>query len=118
VSEEEQNLAVIAASIEAYNDGRIEERAEMYSADAHLRQVTRGIDARGRGQLLELWRETLRRFPERRSEVVRSVARDDMVVTETRWDATVAESGDRVAMEFCYVFRLADGKITEQFEYG
>jgi predicted SnoaL-like aldol condensation-catalyzing enzyme len=114
----EQSLAVLAAFIDAYNAERIDDAAEMYAADAHLRHVTRDIDVRGREAIRTLMHETLARFPDRRSEEVRTIAKDDMVVTERRLQMTPAGADTPLVMEFCYVFRIQDGKIAEQVEYG
>jgi ketosteroid isomerase-like protein len=80
--------------------------------------VTRGIDVRGQAEIRDLMIKTLAMLPDRRNECLRTIAVDDFVVTENRLQATPADSTDRLTFDFCYIFRVVDGKIVEQREYG
>ena len=118
MSAEQENLSVIDACWLAYNDERIADAAILYADDARLRHLTRDIDVSGREPIRELMTRTLAMFPDRRSDRIASIASGDFVVTENHWEATSTESGDRLKLDMCYVFRLVDGKIAEQREYG
>lgn len=65
----------------------------------------------------ELMRPLFRQFADQyTARAVRIVAEDDMVVVEARGQATT-KSGKPYHQTYCYVFRLADGKVRELTEY-
>src|SRR5438445_4527427 len=106
MSSEEKNLAAVEAFWQAYNAERLDDAADMYSLDAHLRQFTHGIDVSGREEIRDLMKKTLARFPGRRSDVVHTFATGDVVVAENHWEALTAESGERLTLDLCYIFRF------------
>ena len=65
----------------------------------------------------ELMRPLFRQFSdEYRAAAVRMVAEDDLVVVEARGQVTT-KSGRPYNQTYCYVFRLADGRVRELTEY-
>jgi ketosteroid isomerase-like protein len=65
----------------------------------------------------ELMRPLFRQFADRYSaRATRIVAEDDVVVVEALGEATT-KSGNAYNQTYCYVFRLADGKVRELTEY-
>jgi ketosteroid isomerase-like protein len=66
----------------------------------------------------ELMRPLFRQFADRyRAHATRIVAEDDFVVVEARGQATT-KAGKPYQQTYCYVFRLADGKVCELTEYN
>lgn len=107
----------IAEMTQLYNDGRVDELVDRFFApDARLRHVTRDIDVTGREALRRLFRETLERWPDRRTEIVRCHPAGDTVVVERRWEAT--EHGEPLVLEQCYVYEFENGQIVRQRQYG
>jgi hypothetical protein len=111
-SEESANLVTIQAYLQAYNSDPVDDITKMFAEAAELHNFTHGIHGRGREEIGKLTRDSLARFPGRRSECVHALAAGDVVVSENHW---VAEG---LAVDMCYVFRLANGRIVEQREYG
>jgi ketosteroid isomerase-like protein len=65
----------------------------------------------------ELMRPLFRQFADQyTAHAVRIVAEDDVVVVEARGQATT-KSGKPYHQTYCYVFRLADGRVRELTEY-
>jgi ketosteroid isomerase-like protein len=56
--------------------------------------------------------------PGRRSDVSHVFAVGDHVITENRFHGTLADSGQPLTNDICYIFQFVDGKIVEQREYG
>lgn len=66
----------------------------------------------------ELMRPLFRQFADRyTAHATRIVADDDVVVVEARGQATT-KAGKPYHQTYCYVFRLADGKVCELTEYN
>ncbi len=66
----------------------------------------------------ELMRPLFRQFADRyKAHAERIVAEDDVVVVEARGQATT-KAGKPYHQTYCYVFRLADGKVSELTEYN
>jgi hypothetical protein len=66
----------------------------------------------------ELMRPLFRQFADRyTAHATRLVAEDDVVVVEARGAATT-KAGKSYHQSYCYVFRLADGKVCELTEYN
>jgi uncharacterized protein len=66
----------------------------------------------------ELMRPLFRQFADRyMAHATRIVAEDDIVVVEARGQATT-KAGKPYHQTYCYVFRLADGKVCELTEYN
>ena len=114
---EQANLAVVEAYWRAWNDKRLSDAADAIATDARFRHFTLGIEVHGRQAILDLMEKSLAMLPERRSTVVHSLAADDHVITENRYEART-ESGQPLTKDICYVFRLDDGQIVEWREYG
>jgi ketosteroid isomerase-like protein len=65
----------------------------------------------------ELMRPLFRQFADRyTARATRFVAQDDIVVVEAQGRATT-KSGKPYNQTYCYVFRLADGRVCELTEY-
>ena len=66
---------------------------------------------------VELMRPLFRQFADRyKARAIRIIAEDDVVVVEARGEATT-KSQKSYNQTYCYVFRLADGKVRELTEY-
>jgi ketosteroid isomerase-like protein len=65
----------------------------------------------------ELMRPLFRQFANQyTARAIRVIAEDDMVVVEARGQVTT-KSGKPYNQTYCYVFRLADGRVRELTEY-
>jgi len=118
VSVEAENRSTIEALWRAWNEERLDEVIAMYVPHARLRHFAHGIDVTGTKSIRDLMEMSLATVPGRRSEVSYVFAAGDHVVTENRFHGTLADSHEPFTNNMCYVFRLADGKIVEQREYG
>ena len=115
---EEANLAVIEAMWFAWNEKQLNEAANSIAKDAHFRHFSLGIELEGREAILSLMEHSLAALPERKSTVFHVHATDDYVITENHYEGVLAETGELIAKEICYIFRLEDGLIVEWREYG
>jgi ketosteroid isomerase-like protein len=65
----------------------------------------------------KLMRPLFRQFADQyTARVIRVIAEDDIVVVEARGQVTT-KSGKPYNQTYCYVFRLADGRVRELTEY-
>ena len=118
MSDEARNRATIEALWRAWNEERLDEVIAMYSPQARLRHLTHGIDVTGTKSIRDLMEMSLAAVPGRRAEVSHVFAVGDHVITEIRFHGTLADSGQPLTNDICYIFRLGDGKVVEQREYG
>lgn len=118
MSEEAENRAVVEAFWRAYNEERLDDCVNIYALEARLRHFALGIDVSGRDAIRDLMFGALAAVPGRRSEVVNILSAGGAIVTENHFEGTVAESGQRVAVDMCYIFRFVDGKVVDQREYA
>jgi ketosteroid isomerase-like protein len=122
------NRATIEAFWRARNEARLDDAIEMYAPDARLRHLTQGIEVTGATNIRDLMAAALALFPDRRSDVVGTFSTGDDVITENRWQGTLASAieyrGEAVPAvqhmthDICYVFHFVEGKVAEQREYG
>ncbi len=118
MSTAEENIAVTERFWRAYNERRIEDAAELISADAHFQHFPHGIDLRGRSAIYERFKESLATLPDRHNVVVHMFAAGDHVVTETRFEGRTPGSTRPVTFDLCYIFRFEGGRVVEWREYG
>jgi ketosteroid isomerase-like protein len=117
MSNEAENRSTIEAFWQAYNDQRIDDCIEMYAPTARLRHFSLGIDVSGPDAIRDQMQAALTAVPARRMRVVNIVSAGDVVVAETHFEGTVAGSGQRVAVDMCYVYEFRDGKVVDVREY-
>jgi ketosteroid isomerase-like protein len=118
VSDEAENRATIEAFWWAWNEERLDDALTMYDRDARLRHFTHGIDVTGTDSIRDLMEISLAMVPGRRSEVNGIFAAGDHVITENRFHGNLADSGQQLTNDICYIFQFVDGKVVEQREYG
>jgi ketosteroid isomerase-like protein len=115
---EEANLAVVEAMWLAWNEKRLSDAADSIAKAAHFRHFSLGIELDGREAILNLMEHSLAALPERKSTVLHAHATDDYVITENHYEGVLAETGEPITKDICYIFRLEDGLIVEWREYG
>jgi ketosteroid isomerase-like protein len=113
-----QNRARIEEFWQAYNEERLDDCVNLYAPKARLRHFSQGIDVSGRDAIRDLMHAALAAVPGRRSQLVNIFCAGDTVVTENHFEGIVAESGQRVAVDMCYIFQFVDGKVVDQREYA
>jgi ketosteroid isomerase-like protein len=118
MSDEAENRATIETFWRAWNEERLDDAMTMYAVDARLRHFTHGIDVTGAELIRELMEMSRTAFPGRRSDVNGIYAAADHVITENRFHGKLADSGQELTNDICYIFQFVDGKVAEQREYG
>jgi limonene-1,2-epoxide hydrolase len=114
----EANLGVIEAMWLAWNEERLRDAVESIAKDAHFRHFSLQIELEGREAILNLMEHSLAAVPGRKSTVLHAHASDDYVITENHYEGALAETGEPITKDICYIFRLEDGLIVEWREYG
>ena len=114
----EANLGVIEAMWLAWNEERLSDAVESIAKDVHFQHFSLHIELEGREAVLNLMEHSLAAVPGRRSTVVHAHATGDSVITENHYEGALAETGEPITKDICYVFRLKNGLIVEWREYG
>ena len=114
----EANLGVIEAMWLAWNEKRLGDVGESIAEDARFRHFSLDIELEGREAILNLMAHSLAAVPERKSTVLYAHATDDHVITENHYEGALAETGESIVKDICYIFQLQDGLIVEWREYG
>jgi hypothetical protein len=114
----EVNLGVVEAMWLAWNDKRLRDAADSIAEHAHFRHFSLDIELEGREAILNLMEHSLTALPERKSTVLHTHATDDYVITENHYEGALAETGESITKNICYIFRLEDGLIVDWREYG
>jgi hypothetical protein len=118
MSDAADNRATIESFWQAYNEERLDDCSKMYAPEARLRHFAHGIDVSGSDAIRDLMHAALAAVPGRRSHVVNVLSAESTVVTENHFEGTIAESGQRVEVDMCYVFQFLSGKVVDQREYA
>ncbi len=122
MSEREQNQALLAAGIEAYNKGDFEAMTEFFdpAVECHVAPglgnpgTWHGLD--GFREMTESWRDA---FAEDRSEVISaSMPDDNHLIAEMRQTAVGSVSGVPVEMTNVYLLEIRGGRAVRFHIYA
>jgi steroid delta-isomerase-like uncharacterized protein len=118
--------AVFDAFVEAYNAKDFDRLGELIADDVVVVHHNRGVEAKGKPELLGLFEAYGAAFPDRRfGNEQRRVADGDTVVVQQTWGGTAAadvpgwaEAGGTVSLDLCTVFTVRQGRLVEYHDYG
>ncbi|GAA4913578.1 ketosteroid isomerase-like protein [Actinomycetospora succinea] len=118
---------LIELTTRTWNDRDRTGYRDCYAEDAEL--VVPGLAGKGHEVLLDFWDENMAAFPDNHITVHRAVARDDVLVEESRLDATntgplagpdgspIPATGRSVSIPFAGIHVVRDGRITSSHFY-
>lgn len=126
VSETRTATGVFDAFVEAYNAQDFARLGALIADDVHVVHHNRGVEAKSKQELFELFQAFGAAFPDRRfSNERRRVVDGDTVVVEHTWGGTAAadvpgfaEAGGLVSLDLCTVFTVRHGRLVEYHDYG
>ena len=118
--------AIFDAFVEAYNSKDFPRLGEVIADDVRVVHHNRGVEAKGKQELMGLFEAYGAAFPDRRFSNERNrVAEGDTVVVQHTWGGTAAadvpgwaEAGGTVSLDLCTVFTVRQGRLTEYHDYG
>ncbi len=125
--ESDTPLSVVQRYFDAYAGKHWEQLAEIFGDNLHFEHHNRNFICTSAAEtigILKTMGETL--IPDRRySKIHRMEACGDRVVVETTWEATAtqaipgfAQQGEHLKFDFCSLFTVKMGRITQWDDYG
>jgi ketosteroid isomerase-like protein len=117
-NDEAKNRASIDAFWQAWNEERLDDAIALYAPDARLRHFTHGIDVTGTKSIRDLMAMSLATIPGRRSDLSAVFSVGDHVITENRFHGTMADSGQPVTNNICYIFQLSMERLSNSASMG
>ena len=126
VSDVTTATAVFDAFVDAYNAKDFTRLGALISDDVYVIHHNRGVESKGRQDLLALFEAYGAAFPDRRFSNERGrVAEGETVVVQHTWGGTAAadvpgwaEAGGTVSLDLCTVFTVRQGRLVEYHDYG
>lgn len=117
---------VFDAFVAAYNAKDFARLGELISDDVYVVHHNRGVEAKGKQELMGLFEAYGAAFPDRRFSNERGrVAENDTVVVQHTWGGTAAadvpgwaEAGGVVSLDLCTVFTVRHNQLVEYHDYG
>jgi steroid delta-isomerase-like uncharacterized protein len=122
-----QAVATVDKFIDAYNSGDVDAMIELCTEDVWVTHANRDTDLRGKEELDRVLREFAAAWPKKSlTDRVAIYSDGDHVVVRHTWMAGEAKSdiagfaaaGEVVRRDYCSCYRVADGLIAENHDYG
>lgn len=124
----EENLRIVEAQMEAFNAGDLDRCLAHFSEDTVRYAPGLSDPIRGRDALREAVESFVAPFPDMRAEKVSMFAQGDLVCLQAIAAGThknpfkgprgeIQPTNNPVRIPICHVFKLANGQITEDYQY-
>ncbi len=114
-----KNVELVNQYFEYFNNHDWEKMAEMYSEIAKFKDPTRGegIVKQTRKEVVKKYNELSEMFPDIKDKVIEIYPSGENHIIIEFVSSGTAPDGSKFELPICTIFRIEDGKITQDFSY-